>query len=236
MKDRKLFIISLVIAVLCYFLIKIKSEEDHKQAIGPMQLIIVAETNIPKGTELSREHIEPKNIPLKYYSPNTLLAEDWSRIIGLKLTRDLKKGDQISYTDLPLIGQHLADDIPSGMRSYTITVNANSSQAGQTQPGDFVDIIGIFMNDKEMSSKTLLQNIQVIAVGGQRLDHEISSHYGNVSLLLTPLQCQHLALAQRLGEITLVLRSPQDKGRVTNRSSHENDLGKATIVVPRDDN
>jgi len=214
-------------------MIKFKDNEENSAKQVAMQTVIIAETNIDEGTTLTREHIEARKIPVKYYAPNSIIAEDWRKIIGLKTTRPIQKGHQLSYSDIPQLSQHLADDIPKGLRAFTITVNDNSSQSGQIQPSDNIDIISLSLNNKEPSSKTILQNIKVIAVGGQRIDHDLNTHYSNITILLNPEQCQRLALAQVLGQLTLTLRSPDDTDPSNVTPTYESDLGKTIIKIKR---
>jgi len=110
--------------------------------------------------------------------------------------------------------------IPKGMRLKTIAVDAEKSAAGLLGPGDRVDVQLFVQKDQRTGietakSKVILQNIRVFAVdqavqrspdGGE--ERTIAK---TVSLMLTPEQASKLALAEQIGEISLIPRNPDDE-------------------------
>lgn len=110
--------------------------------------------------------------------------------------------------------------ITKGMRLKTIAVDAEKSAAGLLGPGDRVDVQLFVRKDQRTGvdtakSKIILQNIRVFAVdqtvqrsadGGEE-----KSIAKTVSLLLTPDQASKLALAEQVGEISLIPRNPDDE-------------------------
>ncbi len=131
------------------------------------------------------------------------------------------EGEPILEGKLLAPGQ-IADPISSitkGMRLKTISVDAEKSVAGLLKPGDRVDIQLFVKKDQRTNvetakAKIILQNIRVFAVdqavqrsadGGDE-----KSIAKTVSLLLTPNQASTLALAEQVGEISLIPRNPND--------------------------
>lgn len=132
------------------------------------------------------------------------------------------EGEPILEGKLLAPGQ-VADPISSitkGMRLKTISVDAEKSVAGLLKPGDRVDVQLFVRKDQRTGietakSKIIMQNVRVFAVdqavqrsadGGEE-----KSIAKTVSLLLTPNQASTLALAEQVGEISLIPRNPNDE-------------------------
>ncbi|QDU54899.1 Flp pilus assembly protein CpaB [Aeoliella mucimassa] len=111
--------------------------------------------------------------------------------------------------------------IPPGMRLKTISVDAQKSAAGLLSPGDRVDI-QLFINRNPgqgfatARTRIILQNIRIYAVDqtvvrASEDDGEGRNIAKTVSLLLTPSQANKVALAEQIGELNLIPRSPNDE-------------------------
>lgn len=111
-------------------------------------------------------------------------------------------------------------EIPPGMRLKTISVDAEKSAAGLLSPGDRVDI-QLFVSRNPGAgiptarTKVILQNIRIYAVD-QAVQRAADGGEGRtiaktVSLLLTPGQANKVALAEQVGELNLIPRSPDDE-------------------------
>ncbi|MCB1483314.1 MAG: Flp pilus assembly protein CpaB, partial [Hyphomicrobiaceae bacterium] len=130
-------------------------------------------------------------------------------------------GEPINARKLIKAGQGgvLAAVLPSGMRAVSTKINQATAAGSLILPNDHVDVILI----REMRSKnggqdyvsdTLFTNVRVIAVGQQIETKEGKKSADNdaktATLELTPRQAEMLALANKMGEITLTLRSVAD--------------------------
>lgn len=111
--------------------------------------------------------------------------------------------------------------IPKGLRVVSVKVDQVSGGGGLILPGDRVDVVvylsqAIARGIPETSTRTVLQDIKVFAVNDQfHLDADVSdkrsiTNAQTVSLLVTPAQAQKVMLAGEMGQIRLVLRSPED--------------------------
>jgi len=116
-------------------------------------------------------------------------------------------------------GGVLAAILPSGMRAVSTSISPKSAAGSLILPNDHVDVILI----REMRGKnggqdyvsdTLFRNVRVIAIGQQIETKEgkksADSEAKTATLELTPRQSEMLALANKMGEITLTLRSVAD--------------------------
>jgi len=109
--------------------------------------------------------------------------------------------------------------ISKNMRLKTISVNAETSAAGLLGPGDRVDVHLFVKADARNNipyalSKVILQNVRVFAVDAtvQRSSDgsEERTNAKTISLMVTPQQASILTLAEKLGDISLVPRNPDD--------------------------
>ncbi|MFN0121011.1 MAG: Flp pilus assembly protein CpaB [Blastocatellia bacterium] len=111
----------------------------------------------------------------------------------------------------------LSPQIQPGFRGMSVPVNESSSVGGFITPGSFVDIIAILQNGQRQYSRTILQNIRVLAAGdrlqvGADGNQNTRQLINTVTLEVSPQDAEELTLAQRQGQLQLVLRNQMDKG------------------------
>jgi pilus assembly protein CpaB len=120
-------------------------------------------------------------------------------------------------------GASIAALLPDGMRAATVRINDISGVAGFIEPNDTVDVlitrqpIGGGGGEGKQVTDVLLQNIRVIAMGkdANAAGNE-PSPASSVTLELTPLDAQKVALGQQLGQLSLVLRKPGEEQNIPN--------------------
>lgn len=108
--------------------------------------------------------------------------------------------------------------IPKGFRVVPIQVDAVSGGADLIQPGDRVDLILYARRDLnkgvlETTTQTFLQDVKVFAVNDvtdMDIDDKSTIRAKTISLLVTPQQAEKITLATELGNLRLVMRSPED--------------------------
>ncbi len=108
----------------------------------------------------------------------------------------------------------MAAVLPAGKRAISIRINATSGNAGFVFPGDRVDIlltheVGQDSNrGKARVSETVLSNVRVLAIN-QRTDNptHTPSIGQTATLEVTPKEAEKISLINRMGELTLILRS-----------------------------
>lgn len=132
--------------------------------------------------------------------------------------------------------------LPSGMRAAAIAIDTRgaTSAGGFVLPNDRVDIIRT-ARDEEASraggsdvhqSQTILTNVRVLAIGQnvQERDGERVVTGETATLEVTPGQAELLALAQKTGQLSLVLRSLADAALAAEPAREENTDGAFTVV------
>src|SRR6202011_1247376 len=101
-----------------------------------------------------------------------------------------------------------------------IDAQGSSEAGGFILPNDRVDVIRIFHDEdaarkgisNSFVSQTILTNIRVFAIGQnfQEKNGERVITGANATLELTPAQAETVILAQRVGQLSLILRSMTD--------------------------
>jgi len=110
-------------------------------------------------------------------------------------------------------GASIASLLPAGMRAAAVRINDVSGVAGFVQPNDSVDVLitrTVSTADRSVqATDILLQNVRVIAIDQQSRNADGTPKVAKtVTLEVTPLDAQKLALAQEVGSLSLVLRKP----------------------------
>ena len=110
--------------------------------------------------------------------------------------------------------------LPSGMRAVAIATDTRgtTSAGGFILPNDRVDVIQTAQSVADGGGTTLpvsqiiLSNIRVLAIGQniQERNGEKVITGETATLELTPAQAEHVILAQKVGQLSLALRSIAD--------------------------
>jgi pilus assembly protein CpaB len=114
-------------------------------------------------------------------------------------------------------------------------VSAETAAGGFVTPGDYVDVILTQGGGEELRAVTILQNIRVIAVdqdANERSDAPQISQ--TVTVDVTPQQGQTLALAQRAGRLSLMLRDFSTEDDQPMRSLRLSDVLLEESPVPEE--
>lgn len=182
--------------------------------------IYVASQPIPVGTVITQEMIAvqpwPENLKLETFIGAEQGAKD---IVGQVARSAFQAQEPIIKSKLasPADANFLAGELPKGMRVVTIMTNETEGVAGFLFPGDHVDVMLTHDINQVPVTETVLTNVKVLAVdqratGASAMDkegHLLVPH--SVSLMLSQQDAQRVRLAQRMGTVTLALRSLQDR-------------------------
>ena len=203
----------------------LSSREKAIIEAGKETEILVATQDIPERIIITERMLITKKVPAKYLQPTAITSD--KEAIGKVTIAPIKAGGQIMGTCLvfPTKKTGLAVKVPTGKVAVIIPVE-NVDITNLIKPGDHVNVLTTFrLAGDEYATVTLLQNIEVLAVGknlgavlpkkegGRGLFGEAALGTLNVSLALTPVEAQYLTLMKIRGKIDLVLRSLGDDER-----------------------
>jgi pilus assembly protein CpaB len=172
-----------------------------------------------KADDITTALIQTGKLPAAALKDSTVQPGD---LTGTMLRRSLMPGDPVLGSDIlrPADrGGFLAALLGPGMRAMTVAIDAVSGTAGLTWPGDHVDVLLTQTIDdatlpigRRVSALTVLGDIRVIAIDQQLVQGaapgaETTKPAATVTLEVTPVQAERIAVATRLGRLSLVVRS-----------------------------
>jgi pilus assembly protein CpaB len=198
--------------------------------------VLVAGADLPLGQTLSAQNLSWQTWPVaaagefikKANRPNAIAELSGSRVRTI-----FSAGEPIREARLAKPGSgFMSVLLPKGMRAVASELSPENGAGGFILPGDHVDVILTraqgSKGDESYVSNTILWNVQVLAI-----DHSVEERNGQstavgkiATLELTSTQAEMLALARRLGTISLVLRglddaAPSGEDDAANLGKHE---------------
>lgn len=201
-------------------------KEVGKPQETPRTSVVVAAVDIPENTLVTADMVMLKPVATEALLPNHL--RDTASVIGMVLSSDVYAGEQIVTNRLVRMGEteqnsSLAYVVEPGMRAVTISVNAISGIANMVRPGNRVDIVMNYSDERPKenaqdpedtesvpTSRLFLQDVPVLAVGSV-LSRDGSAEYATITLQVTPEDAVKISFAEYTASIRLILRSPLDE-------------------------
>ena len=141
-------------------------------------------------------------------------------LVGAMLRRSLSRGDAVLSPDVMRPGDHgfLAAVLGPDMRAATVAVDNVSGSAGLIWPGDRVDLIltqaledASLPPSRRVAGETVLADVRVIAIDqllarGVAPANDVGAGR-TVTLEVTAAQAEQIAVATRLGRLSLAVRA-----------------------------
>jgi len=208
------------------------------QAASAEVPIVVAQRDIPTGTIVEGGMLGIRNVSKKALPLGAATSPDM--VVGKVVTRQINAGEPVLMSAVSLTNR-LSQLIPIAMRAVTVALDPVSGVAGFIQPGDHVDVIATFNVDGGTLSKVVLQDVELLAAGGQAIADQGPPQqagaikgpqvYPTATLAVTPQQAEELVLAESKGKLRLALRRPDDRTRISTTGI----TGRAIVgIVPPD--
>ena len=187
----------------------------------PTRSVVVAATDLGIGDELTKEDIRLIEWPANALPQGVI--SDPAQVIGRGLIMPVIQNEPILPMKLASkeAGSGLPPAIPPGLRAVSVRVNEVIGVAGYVVPGTRVDVVATVsptQSQKDMTSKVILTDVQVLAAGTkleQDAEGSKPTAVSVVTLLVNPEEAERLTLAATEGKIQLALRNPLDKGNPT---------------------
>lgn len=188
--------------------------------------IVVAARAVQAGTLLKPEDLAARELPVAELPEGALRDAPEARmdLIGAMVRRTLAPGDALRLDAVLRPGENgfLAAVLAPGMRAVTVGVDAVSGAAGLIWPGDRVDVILTQAFDdneaspaRRVAGEAVLTAARVIAVDRHLVQGMQPGAVGDslretnrtVTLEVTAEQATRIAVANRLGRLSLALRA-----------------------------
>ncbi len=246
MRGRGLIILvfALVLGGVAVFLARNYLEAQNKPiaAAKPamaLTTVVIARSTLYFGNRLEREHDREISWPAAAVPPGAfkkideILNGEEERVV----LRRIETSEPILAAKISGFGGRatLSSRLEKGMRAVTIRVNDVHGVAGFVLPGDRVDVL----LTRELSkgnpvSDILLQNVKVLGVDQEASDEKNTPTVAKaVTLEVSPKQSQKLALASRVGSLSLTLRGEANVASAPAETIGVQDLRFGEINKPK---
>ena len=160
---------------------------------------------------------------------------------GAMLRGNLYAGDAFHGESLGKGANFMAWQLTPGMRAVSINIENNGANTagGFILPNDHVDVLHTIHDDATAKAggdgyvtEPLLTNIRVLAIGQtvQEKNNEPHIFGTSATLEVTPRQAAVLVLAQRIGQLSLILRSMADANSIEGDPPERPEQPVKTIV------
>ena len=195
----------------------------------PLSKIVVAKRDLFLGDRLKRGNVEEREWPTHAIPAGTFKSIDKLIKENRVVLRSITANEPILAKKVTGEGGRasLSAVISKTMRAVTIRVNDVLGVAGFVLPGDHVDILLTHSKDKARPyTNIMLQNIKVLGIdqsANQQSDKPKLARA--VTVEVTPQQAQKLALAPRVGSMSLALRNTVNVAAIRSRVIDVADLG-----------
>jgi pilus assembly protein CpaB len=220
-------------------------------AAPPAHLIVSAEI-LHAGSLIRPSDLQAHDFPADAVVPGALVdsAAERARLVGALLRTGIPAGGVLLSSELVFPGDHgyLAAVLSPGTRAVTVGVDEVSGNAGLIWPGDRVDLILTqTMGDtnqatnSRMVAETVLGGVRVIAAdkalvrGEQPANEETLTR--TITLEATPQQAERIAVASRMGKLSLTLCALQDTESAADRPAPRpvwsGDISPALAAAPK---
>lgn len=183
--------------------------------------ILVATKNLPAGHIANSSDFEWQPWPDRNINQNYISRgeNNTNGVEGRVIRYGITAGEPITLSKV--IGQgdqgFLAAVISPGMRAVSLPIDRASGISGLIFPGDRVDVILTHeiidaLGLPRRASETMLKNVRVLAIDTRTSNQNNEPELGKtVTVETTPKMVEMVAVAQRLGTISLSLRSITQK-------------------------
>lgn len=224
------------LAIVAWIGLQIPAKPQAAAAAAPVRpptaRVLAAAHPLRAGNLLKFDDIEPHDMLASDVPAGAHVdtPQERSELVGSMVRRSLQPHEILLPADVLRPGDHgfLAAVLRPGMRATTVGVDAVSGTAGLIWPGDHVDVLLTQVTDDQTlpaahraSAETVLGDVRVIAIDQQLMQGATGSSTDQgaahtVTLEVTEAQAERVALAARLGHLSLIVRSadalpgPQD--------------------------
>jgi pilus assembly protein CpaB len=213
----------------------------------PMTQVLVASAEIGIGVQVTQEQLRWQKWPQASVS-ELMITQQASPDAVTEISGAIARGQTLAGEPIrrdKMIkganGGFLSAVLPTGKRAIAINIEAKGGRTagGFILPNDRVDVMRTGRDEEAtrsrgsevMVAETILRNVRVLAIGQniQERNGEKVVVGETATLELDPRQTELVALAQRTGEVSLLLRSLADANKAEEPEKALEDVG-LTIV------
>jgi len=206
--------------------------------------VVVAATDLAAGEALDATRLAVRRVPGEYLPEDAVPSERASELLGRPTAIAIRRGTPVVAAALQKSREapRLASILDGERRALTIAVDEVNSQAGNLQPGDWVDLYYSQATNGDSVVIPLLQHVEILAAGASLLGDgnpgfaDAGRGYSTLTLGLSADDAARVVLAQQSGNVSVILRATGDASQVpANPRSSRDFLRRPAGARPRAD-
>lgn len=179
--------------------------------------VIVARVDVPFGHVIESQMLTTQSWPAEAVPANVFTS--FETLLGStgaaprRAKRHISQGEILLHSKVSKFGEKvtIVQTLAPNTRAMAIKVDAVTAVGGFVTPGDRVDIVMTHGKGNDMRAVTILQNIKVIGVDQVADENQDQPEVARtITVEVTAIQGQKLALAQKAGSLSMTLRGLDD--------------------------
>jgi len=200
MKGKKFGVFLFVLALVCALVastMMVKVIDSYRNVKQVVRVI----NDIPPYTQIKKEDVEWTEVPEAATTETTIT--ELNAVVGKYSRTLIPKGNLVDIGNLSTlenakagVALPLSEFNNKKMRAIGLPEEFIKVISGNIGPGDHVDLIAVFSEDKKLFSKTIAYGVQV-------LQKNLIDDGGGVVVAVTAQQAEQLALAMNFGKIVV---------------------------------
>jgi pilus assembly protein CpaB len=215
--NRLALIIALVAGAAAGGLFYLYQQRMETEMSGGQRVpVLVALKPLSRGDIVAENALGIREVPVSYLAGRSIPANHLDRVVGLKMAGELDSQSFLLWSDLALSGETTRDVsslISTGRVAFSVSASKGGDVSALIRPGDYVNVLATLSpSGGKEAAVVLLQRILVLAVGVSTSPgtKKRSKRKTSVTLSLKLEEAQLLSLAQKRGDLSVVLRNPND--------------------------
>lgn len=212
-------------------------ERSEAQAVTP---IVVATQSLDFGDALTPENVRLQSFPARSVPQGAFRTIRDALADNRVALRPIVPGEPVLADKVSGASGRavLAAVLPEGMRAVAIPMTNVTGVAGFVRPGDTVDVLltrkipGNGAEATDLMSDVILERVKVLAIDQVASEAETAPKVGNTAVLeVDPLQAQQLAIATKIGTLSMALRNIESQEAVQGRTVTNRDVGNSRLYI-----
>lgn len=213
-----LLIVVLVISGFVRMFLDSKSNHERVKVVG-------AGLEILPGTRIGYTTLHMIDMPKQYLTDEMFTSSD--QIVGKMAKEYIPIGEPIKTRSLFSDDSALSADLRNGHRAITLRLPRESLVDHNIQPGDRVDVMAIFQEDGKKVTRTICQDVNVLAAPTRESPrHRGTTNTEFITLSASAADCEKLGVAAETAKLHLILRERGKHDVVSLSGCAVNDLLK----------
>ncbi|MEE4316868.1 MAG: Flp pilus assembly protein CpaB [Erythrobacter sp.] len=235
-----LFIAAIAVYFLNSYLSGVEQQVEAKAEGQRLTPIVVATQPLDFGDPLTPENVRLQNFPASAVPQGAFSTVQQALADNRVVLRPIVIGEPVLADKVSGASGRavLAANLPEGMRAVSIPVSEVTGVSGFVRPGDTVDVMltrqipGDGAEAYDLMSDIILERVKVLAIDQIANEGATEPQVGKTAVLeVDPTQAQQLAVATKLGTLTLALRNVESQEAVAGRTITNRDVGNSRLYI-----